>query len=75
MDLLDKKVLDSMHILASAVVGKPVDETSLCVDYDKELIEFEFGDCPQKMVVNCGCDSQAASVKDFARQLLMKVEL
>ena len=74
MDLLNKEVLDSMHTLASAMVFKPVDKTKLSVDYDKEVIEFQYSDC-DIMIVNCRYDSQAAAIKDFAKQLLMQVEL
>ena len=75
MDLLNKEVLDSMHTLASAMVFKPVDKTKLNVDYEKEIIEFQYGDCPSSITVNCRYDSQAAAIKDFAKQLLMQIEL
>ena len=75
MDFLDKNVLNSMQVLASAIVREPMDKTSLCVDYTKEVIEFEYGNNPEKIIVNCSYDSQAAAVRDFAKQLLMKIEI
>lgn len=73
MDKLNGNVLNAMHTLASAMVFKPVEETSLCVDYNKEQIEFEFGS--NKMFVNCSMDSQQGAIKDFARQLIMQIHL
>ena len=73
MDIIENKVQKAMKTLASTLVGKPEEETLLSIDYERELVIFKYGD--NWVNVNCKYDSQAAVVKDFAKQLLMQIEL
>ena len=76
MDKINKEVADAMHTLASALVNRPKSKTRFNIDYDKEQIIFEFGDfIGVKYTANCCCDSQQASIKDFAKQIIMEIVL
>ena len=73
MDIVKNEVQKAMKTLASTLVGRPENETILAIDYEKELIVFKYGD--NWVNVNCKYDSQAAMIKDFAKQFLAKFEL
>ena len=72
MNVLGNDVTKAMQVLASALVEEPVEKTSLCVDTDKEVIIFRYGN-HQSVIVNCAWDSQHGAIRDFAKQCLLKL--
>jgi len=73
MDIIEDKVQKAMKTLATALVREKGNNTRLIVDYERELIVFNYRD--NWVNVNCKYDSQAAAIKDFAKQLLTQIEL
>lgn len=73
MDIIENKVQKAMKTLASALVREPENKTLLSVDYDREMVIFKYRD--NWVNVNCKYDSQAAVIKDFAKQFITQFEL
>ena len=71
MNVLGNDVVKAMHVLASALVEEDVEDTSLSVDTDKEQIIFWHNN--ERCIVNCAWDSKPAAIRDFAKQLLLKL--
>lgn len=75
MDVMSKEVVDAMHTIAAAVMERNKEDVIFEVDYDKEEIRVTRGMFPVTNHINCGRDSISASIKDFAKQFILKVDL
>ena len=75
MNVIPKEVVDAMHTIAAAVMERDKEDVIFEVDYDKEEIRVTRGIFPVTNHINCGGDSVSASIKDFAKQFILKVDL
>ena len=75
MNVMSKEVVDALHTVAAAVMERNKEDVIFEVDYDKEEIRVTRGIFPVTNHINCGGDSVSASIKDFVKQFILKVDL